>query len=142
MPKSDAADWLNPAEVDQGARRYVEVLRERAWLIVLCVVLGAAAAAAFSMLASRNYEATADLRLTPVSNAEPSLAGAGTLPGSPTRQSARSRPCPDSSRLLRWHVVPQSESKVACRLMTCCRACRPNRSHRAHLVAITARSPE
>ena len=141
MPKSDAADWLNPAEVDQGARRYVEVLRERAWLIILCVVLAAAAAAAFSMLASRNYEATADLRLTRVFNAEPSLAALGLFRESNTPE----RAVETVSRLV---TTPAVARRAADRLDGGLSAddllprVQAEPVAQSDLVAITARSPD
>ena len=81
------ADWLNPAVEQHGLARYVSTIRERFWLIVLCVVVTTGIAAIYVMTAEKVYEAHADLLVTPVSGNDDTLIGLGLLQEStdPTR---------------------------------------------------------
>jgi capsular exopolysaccharide synthesis family protein len=65
------ADWLQPPLEEEGLRRYIETIRQR-WLVVLgTVVLTTAMAIFYVLLASKTYEAQADLLITPVSADDP-----------------------------------------------------------------------
>ena len=81
------ADWLNPAVEQHGLARYVSTIRERFWLIVLCVVVTTGIAALYVLTAEKVYEAHADLLVTPVSGNDDTLIGLGLLQEStdPTR---------------------------------------------------------
>ena len=81
------ADWLNPAVEQHGLARYVSTIRERLWLVVLCVALTTGVAAAYVALAEKVYEANADLLVTPVPAGDETLVGLGLLQEStdPTR---------------------------------------------------------
>jgi capsular exopolysaccharide synthesis family protein len=80
------ADWLNPSVEQHGLARYVNTIRERFWLVVLCVVLTTGIAALYVATAEKVYEAHADLLVTPISGDE-ALVGLGLLQEStdPTR---------------------------------------------------------
>ncbi len=83
----EAADWLAPQGPREGLRHYVEVVRERIWLVIACVVIATGAAAAYATLATKTYEAQATLLVTPVDSGDPDLLGLGLIPSSsdPTR---------------------------------------------------------
>jgi len=82
-----AADWLAPPAEQQGLRRYVETLRERWWMVVLAVIVTTAAAIAYVLTAEKQYEAEADLLVTPVSGSDTLLGQLGLIREStdPTR---------------------------------------------------------
>jgi capsular exopolysaccharide synthesis family protein len=81
------ANWLNPAVEEQGLARYVSTIRERRWLIVLTVLVTTLVAILYVLTASKVYDAEADLLITPVTSADPTLAGLGLISNSsdPTR---------------------------------------------------------
>jgi receptor protein-tyrosine kinase len=82
-----AADWLQPAEEQEGLKRYVDTIRER-WLLVLTTVLVTLGIAiAYLATATKQYDAEADLLITPVSSDDPTLTSLGLIPESvdPTR---------------------------------------------------------
>lgn len=72
-----APDWLHPPGEQAGLRLYVEVLRERIWIVVIAVLITLAAAGAYLLTADKVYEATADLLITPVPSEDPVLARLG-----------------------------------------------------------------
>lgn len=84
---SDSADWLQPPVAQEGLGHYVEVVRERIWVIVLAVGLTVFVAMAYLATADKVYEAEADLLITPVPSEDPLLASLGLIRESsdPTR---------------------------------------------------------
>jgi capsular exopolysaccharide synthesis family protein len=85
--RKSAADWLQPPAEQEGLRRYVETLRERIVLILSVVALTTAVAAAYVVTATKEYEAQADVLVTPINSTNPTLASLGLIPAStdPTR---------------------------------------------------------
>lgn len=81
------ADWLQPPEEEEGLRRYVETLRERFWLIVITVLITTGVAVAYVATASKTYEATANMLVSPVAADNPLLTSLPLIPQSvdPTR---------------------------------------------------------
>ena len=81
------AEWLNPAVEQHGLARYLSTARERFWLILLCVVVTTGIAGLYVALAEKQYEAQADLLVTPVPAGDETLVGLGLLQEStdPTR---------------------------------------------------------
>jgi capsular exopolysaccharide synthesis family protein len=64
----------------QGSlRRYVDTIRERRWFVILAVVLCTLAATAYALTASKVYEATADMLVTPVPDDQTAVLGLGLL---------------------------------------------------------------
>lgn len=57
----------------QGLRHYYQVLRERIWVVVACVVVCVAAAVAYIELATPKYRATAQLLVSPAAPGDPTL---------------------------------------------------------------------
>lgn len=64
--KTDA-DWLHPQVEEEGLRRYVETIRERAGLVIFAVAITTAIALLYVLVASKTYEGRADMLVTPVS---------------------------------------------------------------------------
>ena len=89
MPKVPAreADWLNPEAEQHGLARYLTTIRDRWWLIALCLLLCVGAAAAYVATAEKVYEAQADVLVTPVNSGDDVYAGLGLIQDSndPTR---------------------------------------------------------
>jgi tyrosine-protein kinase len=87
LPPTEKASWLRPRSEQQGLRRYVAILSERRWLVILCVLLCTGGAIAYSVLAEKVYKARAQLLVTPVGGDDPELLGLGLIPSSndPTR---------------------------------------------------------
>ena len=84
---SSSADWLRPTEENEGLKRYVETLRER-WLLILgALIVTTAIAAAYVATATKTYEATANILVTPVTGSDPVQTSLGMLRESndPTR---------------------------------------------------------
>jgi succinoglycan biosynthesis transport protein ExoP len=77
--RREAANWLKPAFEQSGASRYLQTLRERAWLIVLTVLVTTGAAVAYVVTADDVYEAEADVLVTPVPPEDTRLAGLALL---------------------------------------------------------------
>lgn len=73
------SNWLPPRVEVEGLQRYLETLRERAGLIVLCVLLTTIAAGAYLSQASTVYEAESDLLITPVSSENTAYVGLGLI---------------------------------------------------------------
>jgi capsular exopolysaccharide synthesis family protein len=86
--RAPAADWIQPPQEEGGLRRYLETLRERAWIVVAAVAITTGIALLYVLTASKVYEAEADLLITPISSEDPALVGLpGLIPPSndPTR---------------------------------------------------------
>jgi Mrp family chromosome partitioning ATPase len=64
-PHPDARDWIQPPDEAQGIGRYVETLRDRLWIVVTCVVVATFFAILYVATATKQYEAEADLLITP-----------------------------------------------------------------------------
>jgi capsular exopolysaccharide synthesis family protein len=86
-PSDHKADWLQPPEEEEGLRRYVETIRERFWLILITVVITTGVAVAYVATASKTYEASANMLVTPVDPSNPLLLSLPLIPQSvdPTR---------------------------------------------------------
>jgi Mrp family chromosome partitioning ATPase/LPS O-antigen subunit length determinant protein (WzzB/FepE family) len=80
-------EWLQPPTEQEGLGRYVEVIRERAMLIVAATLAAIALAVAYLATAEDVYEASADLLITPASEVDTVLISLGALREStdPTR---------------------------------------------------------
>jgi succinoglycan biosynthesis transport protein ExoP len=72
------AAWFAPQGPREGLDHYVQVVRERKWLIICCVVLATVAAGVYAKLAPRTWQAESQLLVTPV-NGETSLIGLSLL---------------------------------------------------------------
>jgi capsular exopolysaccharide synthesis family protein len=81
------ATWLQPPQEQQGLTRFVQTLRERGWLVALTVVVTTAVAIAYVATATKIYEASADLLVSPVAGGSTTLASLGLIGASadPTR---------------------------------------------------------
>jgi tyrosine-protein kinase len=84
---SSEVDWLQPPPEQEGLQRYVETIRERIWLVVLCVAITTGIAVLYVTFATKQYQAEADMLITPVSSSDPTLTSLGLLREStdPTR---------------------------------------------------------
>ena len=87
LQHSSATDWVHPPAEQEGLQRYVETVRERIWLIVSAVVITTLIAILYVATATKMYEATADLLVTPVSGDNPVQTSLGLIRESadPTR---------------------------------------------------------
>jgi capsular exopolysaccharide synthesis family protein len=85
--QAGTADWLQPTEEETGLRRYVQTLRERVWIVAAAVVITTGIAVLYVLTASKVYEATADLLITPVAATDTSLSSLPLIHSSsdPTR---------------------------------------------------------
>jgi len=88
-----------------GLRRLATILRERAWLILLCILLGGAAAAAYVFYAPKSYAARSTIQYQ--NTIAYWLALADRQPLDPTRQIAEIRARLEDPELLRRIVVGQ-----------------------------------
>src|SRR5438270_5640407 len=61
------SSWLAPQGPREGLSRYAEVVRTRARLIVICLVVVTLVAALYASLASPKYKAESRLLITPIS---------------------------------------------------------------------------
>ena len=71
-----------------GLTRYIQTLRERAWIVIAAVVITTGIAIAYVATANKVYKAEADVLVTPISTSDTSLVGLpGLIPSSsdPTR---------------------------------------------------------
>lgn len=75
---SPRSAWFAPQGPREGLGHYVQVIRERKWLIIGCVVVATVAAGVYAKLAPRTYQAESQLLITPV-NGETSLIGLSLL---------------------------------------------------------------
>ena len=60
-------------------RRYLDTIKERWWFVVLAVVICTAAATVYALTASKVYEASADMLVTPVPDDQTAVLGLGLL---------------------------------------------------------------
>jgi polysaccharide biosynthesis transport protein len=95
--RAHAADWIQPPVEEVGLRRYIQTLRERAWIVVAAVVITTGIAVAYVLTASKVYEAEADLLVTPVASSEVVPYG---LPGLIPESSDPTRDVETASRLI------------------------------------------
>ncbi len=72
-------DWLRPPAEQAGLSYYVEVVRERWLVIAAAIVLCLAGALVYLALASKSYEAEADLLITPASPNDELLTSLGVM---------------------------------------------------------------
>lgn len=84
---SSSADWLQPAEDQEGLKRYVETVRERFWIILAAVLVTTGIAILYVATATKTYDATTDMLITPITGDDPVLTSLGLLRESadPTR---------------------------------------------------------
>src|ERR671915_39610 len=82
-----APDWLQPQEEQEGLQRYVETIRERLLLIILTVAITTGIAILYVLTATKQYEARADLLVSPITGDDPVLTSLGLIRESvdPTR---------------------------------------------------------
>ena len=79
--RTDTSQWLEPPEEELGLKRYLETIRERWVLVVVSTAVCTLVAIAYLVVATKTYQAEADMLITPVSP--------DTLPSLPLiRQSA------------------------------------------------------
>jgi succinoglycan biosynthesis transport protein ExoP len=69
------ADWLHPTSEPLPLERYVRVLRERMWIILLSVLVCLGAAIVYVSTADKVYEAEADLLVSPAPRDSESIIG-------------------------------------------------------------------
>src|SRR4051794_11124767 len=82
------ADWMQPPEEQEGLSRFVQVVRERIWLILGVIALTTGIALLYVLTASKVYEAEADLLISPIAGTDnPAfvLAGLPQESADPTR---------------------------------------------------------
>jgi polysaccharide biosynthesis transport protein len=72
-PQEKQGDWLYPAEEPEGLRRYVDTIRERIWIVVIAVAITTLMAIAYVATATKTYEATANLLVTPLVTDDPAI---------------------------------------------------------------------
>jgi succinoglycan biosynthesis transport protein ExoP len=86
-PYSTSAAWLRPPEEQEGLKRYVETLQERWKLIVGAVIVTTLISVLYVLTASKTYDATANVLVTPVNGTDPVQTSLGMLRESndPTR---------------------------------------------------------
>lgn len=84
---SQSADWLSPPVESEGLSRYLTTLRERLWLVLLVVVITTGLAIAYVATATKTYEATAQLYISPVAPGDTTLSSLSLITQSsdPTR---------------------------------------------------------
>ena len=82
-----SSGWLTPETEQHGLQRYIVTLRERWWVIALCVLAALAAAIGYLAVAEKVYEAQADMLVTPVARDDETTVGLGLIRDSndPTR---------------------------------------------------------
>jgi succinoglycan biosynthesis transport protein ExoP len=61
-------EWLSPPREEEGLSRYIETLRERMWVVLIAVAITTGIAIAYVVVATKTYEAQADILVTPVSS--------------------------------------------------------------------------
>lgn len=84
---SRAGDWMSPPAEQEGLQRYVDTIRERLRLIIAILAITTGVAVLYALAATKEYESTADMLVTPISGDDTSLNGLGLLTRStdPTR---------------------------------------------------------
>jgi capsular exopolysaccharide synthesis family protein len=90
----------------QGLRRYLETLRERAWIIAACVILALGAAITYVIVADPVYEAQADILITPVPTENETLVSLGLL----RESNDPSREVDTATQLVTTHAVAERVS--------------------------------
>jgi capsular exopolysaccharide synthesis family protein len=80
-------EWRRPGVESSGLQRYLQVLRERFWVVVATLAFTTLASILYLATADKVYKADADLLVTPVSSDDPTYAGLPILREStdPTR---------------------------------------------------------
>jgi polysaccharide biosynthesis transport protein len=81
------AGWRRPRVEAGGLQRYLQIVRERRWMIFATVAATMLAAVAYLAVAGKTYKSEADLLVTPVSDSDTALTGLGLIRESsdPTR---------------------------------------------------------
>jgi capsular exopolysaccharide synthesis family protein len=74
-PARPAADWLQPGSEPLPLERYVRILRERLWVIAVCVVVCVGVTIAYVSTADRVFQAESDLLVSPVARDTEALVG-------------------------------------------------------------------
>jgi tyrosine-protein kinase len=92
-----AAEWLRPLEEEAGLSRYIQTLRERAWVVAAAVVIATGIAVIYVLTASKVYTTSADVLVTPVSGTNTPLVG---LPGLIPESSDPTRDVETASQLI------------------------------------------
>ncbi len=93
--RDSGATWLEPPE-QEGLKRYVAVVRERLWLVLLAVVVTTGIAVLYVATAEKSYEAEADVLVTPVATESTVFNSLGLL----TRSSDPLRETETAARLI------------------------------------------
>jgi len=85
--RDTSAQWLQPQVQQEGLHGYLVTLRERWRLILLALLVCVGAAFAYIETATKQYKATADVLVTPVSQSDQTTLGLGLISDSndPTR---------------------------------------------------------
>lgn len=101
-------EWLAPPGPREGLGHYLEVIRERKLLILVCVVVATAIAGAYVTLAPRKWTAESRLIITPVSGSN-SLIGLGLITtsssqGGETSTAASLVTTPEVGSLVAGHI--------------------------------------
>lgn len=73
------SDWLTPHTEQQTLARYITTVRERWWLIAACTVVSVLVALAYVSTATKVFEASADLLVTPVAGDDETTLGLGLI---------------------------------------------------------------
>jgi capsular exopolysaccharide synthesis family protein len=86
-PHSEIASWINPIDEQVGLKRSVETIRERIWVIIGAIVVTTLIALVYVVTATKTYESTANILISPVSGSDPAINSLGLLRESsdPTR---------------------------------------------------------
>lgn len=88
LPDSEPAhSWLRPQVESAGLRQYLQVIRERIWIVVAAVAISLAGAVLYLAMADKVYEAEADILVAPISSDDALLVSLGLIrqSGEPTR---------------------------------------------------------
>ena len=101
-------DFSEQAERGRGGTRYLRALREHWPFIAMTVIAALLAALAYTSLAAKRYEASADILVSPVSSDDPAFTGLPVI-----RESVESRSVVTVARLLR---SPQVADEVRSQL--------------------------
>jgi capsular exopolysaccharide synthesis family protein len=104
---ADTTSWLQPPEEAAGLRVYVETLRERWKMIALITLVTTAAAIAYVLTATKEYESQAEILVTPVSSSDPILATLGLI----TESNEPTRPIETASKFVTNNDVAELVKK-------------------------------
>jgi polysaccharide biosynthesis transport protein len=110
-----AAEWLAPQGPREGLRHYAEVIRQRARLIVGCVLVTTIAAGVYTKIASPSYKAESHLLVTPVTG-QASLIGVGliassSIPGADVSTAASLVTTPEAAALAAKRMLVSEQVK-------------------------------